>query len=167
MSTERQVMTERISEADLLVPSHPAVREATASLLARQLGHDEVEKYLDQLTSASVPAPIGADATVKLAIYGNLLVDNLSAPYSKHVYNHTIWGGPAALATGTGFMYTAYNTWDAFFQNVTSCHVQGWGAPGGILQVNWFIANGTPVGQFNGVVGGIVVFEAGGAGTWS
>jgi hypothetical protein len=63
MSTERQAMTERISKAEQLVPSHPAVNEATASLLERQL------------------------------------------------------------------------------------------------------ANGTPVGQFNGVVGGIVVFEAGGAGT--
>jgi hypothetical protein len=70
------------------------------------------------------------------------------------------------MDTKVGFMYTAYETWDAFFNNVTSAHVQGIAVEGGILQINWFNASGTPVGQFNGVAGGIGLLEAGGEGKW-
>ena len=63
-------------------------------------------------------------------------------------------------------MYTAYDNWDAFFKNVTSYHVQGYSEGGGILQVNWFISNGTPVGQFNGAMVGAGGLEAGGPGKW-
>jgi hypothetical protein len=63
-------------------------------------------------------------------------------------------------------MYTAYDSWDAFFRNVTSAHAQGIAEAGGILQINWFIENGTPVGQFNGAAGGIGVVECGGSGKW-
>ena len=81
-------------------------------------------------------------------------------------YDNTIWGGPAYSGGGVGFMYTAYSTWDAFFNNVTSCHAQGIASGPGILQITWFNASGTPVGQFNGAVGGVGVFEAGGEGKW-
>lgn len=121
-------------------------------------------EFLEKMTSASVPAPIGATADIKLAVWGKLSVEPDQQPWK---YDHTIWGGPAYIGSAVGFMYTAYETWDAFFQNVTGCHAQGVDAGGGILQVNWFISNGTPVGQFNGVAAGLGGFEAGGSGKWS
>ena len=98
--------------------------------------------------------------------YGNLTVKIRSAPYNKYYYDVDSWGLGAQGGTSLGVMYTAYDNWEAFFQNVTSYHVQGIADAGGILQVNWFISNGTPVGQYNGAMAGVGALEAGGSGKW-
>ncbi|SDN59236.1 hypothetical protein SAMN04489726_7319 [Allokutzneria albata] len=150
--------------ANELGPHNPIVRAATVHSLGRRLDPGEIEKFLDDMVSASVPAPIGATASVKIAIWGKVDCDPNGQPWS---YDASIWGGPAYFGQAAGFMYTAYQTWDAFFRNVTSVHVQGIASAGGILQINWFNHSGTPVGQFNGAAGGVGVLEAGGSGGWS
>lgn len=146
-----------------LRPTSSEVREATFKALQGRVSEDEVRKYLETMSNDGSPAPIGAEGSVNLLVWGKCKCYPDGLPWQ---YDNTIWGGPAYSGSGVGFMYTAYTTWDAFFNNVTSCHAQGIASGGGILQINWFNASGTPVGQFNGAVGGIGVFEAGGEGKW-
>ncbi len=145
-----------------LVPTNPNVEEATRKLLSRQFDDGEVQEFLRQ-AGAAVPAPIGATVDVKIAIWGKLHVEPDGQPW---VYDITIWGGPAYIGGAVGVMYTAYETWDAFFRNVTSAHVQGIDVGGGALQVNWFDSKKVPVGQFNGLAAGAGLVEAGGSGKW-
>jgi hypothetical protein len=156
-------MTKALSERELS-PLNPIVQAATMHSLSRRIEVSEVQQFLDKMVSAEVPAPIGATASVRIAIWGKVTVEPNGEPWT---YDTSIWGGPAYFGQSAGFMYTAYGTWDEFFRNVTSVHVQGVASAGGILQVNWFNHSGTPVGQFNGVAGGVGVLEAGGSGGWS
>jgi len=150
--------------AEQMSPITPLLRQATTKALSQRVSQGYLTEFLEKLTSESVPAPIGATATIKLAVWGKLLVEPDPQPWK---YDHVIWGGPAYFGTSVGFMYTAYESWDPFFQNVTSFHAQGVDAGGGILQVNWFISDGTPVGQFNGLAAGVGGFQGGGSGTWT
>jgi hypothetical protein len=149
--------------AEKLRPDTDAIQQATLKALSGRVDEAEVQKFLREVTSATAPAPIGATVDVKIAVWGKLHCEPDGQPWT---YDITIWGGPAYIGGAVGFMYTAYNSWDAFFRNVTSAHVQGIDVGGGILQVNWFIENGTPVGQFNGVAGGVGLVEGGGSGKW-
>lgn len=161
---ERNLMSvnENVS-AETMSMAHAELRQATEVALGQQVPRPDLDANLSALTSAQAAPAIGATASVKLAIWGKIEVETDGQPWK---YDETIWGGPAYVGSGVGFMYTAYETWDAFFRNVSSFHAQRVDAGGGVFQVNWFISNGTPVGQFNGVAGGVGVFEAGGAGTW-
>ncbi|MFB9909697.1 hypothetical protein [Allokutzneria oryzae] len=156
-------MTAALSPSELS-PTHPALRAATIHSLGRRLDASEIQKFLEDLVSSSVPAPTGATASAKIAIWGKVTCEPDGQPWQ---YDTTIWGGPAYFGSSVGFLYTAYRSWDEFFRNVTSVHVQGIISGGGILQINWFNQGGTPVGQFNGAAGGIGVLEAGGSGRWS
>lgn len=147
-----------------LRPTHEAVRVATIKALKGRVDEAEVRQFLEKAASAAAAPAIGATVSVNIAVWGKVVADPDGKPWK---YDNTIWGGPAYFGSSVGFMYTAYTDWDAFFQNVTSCHVQGVDVGGGILQVNWFIANGTPVGQYNGAAGGVGLVEAGGAGKWA
>ena len=147
-----------------LGPSHPLVRESTYRLLGRRMDAAQVQRFLDKASGAGVPSPIGATADVNIAIWGKLKCNPDGQPWK---YGITVWGGPAYFGSSIGFMYTAYDTWDAFFQNVTSAHAQGIASGGGILQINWMNGDGTPVGQFNGAAGGIGLLECGGSGGWT
>lgn len=149
--------------AQHLRPTHDIVQEATLKALQGRVEEAEVRRFLNEATRASAPAPIGATASLNIAVWGKLGCEPDGQPWK---YDITVWGGPAYFGSAVGFMYTAYTSWDAFFRNVTSAHVQGIISGGGILQINWFNASGTPVGQFNGAAGGIGLVEAGGSGKW-
>ncbi|TYC51949.1 hypothetical protein FMN50_19590 [Rhodobacterales bacterium] len=144
-------------------PDQDELRQATMKSLKEQVGEDEVNKFIEKASGKSVPAPIGATASVNIAVWGKCTC----APDGKNwKYDRTIWGGPAYFGASVGFLYTAYEDWDAFFKHVTSVHCQGISSGGGILQINWFNKSGIPVGQFNGAAGGIGLLEAGGSGGW-
>ena len=147
-----------------LGPAHPIVREATFRALGCKLEPSEIQKFLDKAASPQTPSPIGATANVDIAIWGKCKCDPDGQPWR---YDNSIWGGPAYFGSSIGFMYTAYDSWDAFFQNTSSCHVQGIASGGGILQINWFNRDSVPVGQFNGAAGGVGLLEAGGSGGWT
>lgn len=155
-------MSDTLSAQDLR-PDTDAIHQATLKALSGRVEEAEVQRFLKQVSSTTVPAPIGATVDLKIAIWGKLNCDPDGQPWK---YDITVWGGPAYIGGAVGFMYTAYEHWDAFFRNVTSAHVQGVDVGGGILQVNWFIENGTPVGQFNGVAGGVGLVQGGGSGKW-
>ncbi|UYQ63204.1 hypothetical protein [Streptomyces peucetius] len=155
-------MTQTLTREEL-GPTQSLAQQATMNALGVRVGASEVESFLEKLASASVPAPIGATADVKIAVWGKVQVTPDGQPW---LYDHTIWGGPAYFGSSVGFMYTAYDSWDAFFQDVTSVHVQGVDVGGGLLQANWFRSDGLPVGQFNGVAAGGGLVEAGGSGKW-
>lgn len=154
---------DQATSTELLQPANPDLQQVTIQALKSRVDEADVRAFLEKLGSATAPAPVGATASVKLAVWGKIDVEPDGLPWK---YDETIWGGPAYFGSAVGIMYTAYDSWDAFFQNVTGFHAQGVDVGGGILQVNWFISNGTPVGQFNGAAAGVGVFEAGGSGKW-
>ena len=152
-------MAQKLTEKDLL-PTSPVVEQATIRALKGRVEADEVRKFLRE-ASRSEPGALGATASVNIFIWGKVKC----YPEAPWHYDTTIWGGPAASIESVGFIYTAYRTWDDFFRNVTGVWAQGISEGAGILQINWF-ADGTPVGQFNGLAGGIGLLEAGGEGKW-
>lgn len=149
---------------DTFSPSTDLVQEVTLRVLRDRVDENDVRRFLKQAHSVEAPAPLWAKASLIMAIYGKLTCE----PYDDQwEYDGSVWGGPAYKGDASGFMYTAYSTWDAFYANVTSAHVQGIAQAAGMLQINWFRADGMPVGQFNGAAAGIGVVEAGGPGKWS
>ena len=155
-------MTENLTARDLQ-PTREELQEATLKVLKGRVSEDEARRFLTEAAGDGVPDPIGATADLKIAVWGKLKCDPDGQPWK---YDITVWGGPAYIGGAVGFMYTAYTSWDAFFTYVTSAHVQGVDVGGGILQINWFNKDGTPVGQFNGAAGGVGLVEAGGSGGW-
>ena len=153
--------------SNLLLPTDPNFQKATSNLKnLRGIDAASIDSYAEKLatTTASV---LAAKADIIFALfYGNLTVKITTDSYKNKNGDVDIWGIGAAGGTSIGMMYTAYDNWDAFFMNVTAYHVQGVAEGGGFLQVNWFISNGTPVGQFNGAMGGAGALEAGGAWKW-
>jgi hypothetical protein len=125
---------------------------------------EEVNRFLNAIASNAVPAPIGATASlIFAAIYGVVKCE----PRDQHwKFDADVWGVGAAGIESVGFMYTAYENWDAFFSQTTAFHVQGVADAGGIFQISWFNHSGVPIGQFNGPAAGIALFEAGGSGKW-
>jgi hypothetical protein len=156
-------ITQKVTAQDLR-PDQETLLRATLTALKGRVDEHEVRRFVKEAARAAAPAPIGATANVKIAVWGKVLCEPDGQPW---IYDNTIWGGPAYFGDSVGFMYTAYDNWDAFYANVTSCHVQGFDVGGGILQINWFIANGTPVGQYNGAAAGAGLVEGGGAGKWT
>jgi len=155
------------SMSDLLLPTNPNFDEATSNLKnLRGVEAASVDSYAEKLAVSAAPALSAKADIIFAAFYGNLTMKILADPYKKKYYDESVWGAGATGGTAVGIMYTAYNNWDAFFKNVTSFHVQGIAKGGGFLQVNWFISNATPVGQFNGAMGGLGLLEAGGPGKW-
>jgi len=153
--------------SNLLSATDPIIQKATSNLKnLRGIDAGAIDSYVENLatTTASV---LSAKADIIFALfYGNLTVKVNTDPYSNKSGDVDIWGFGVAGGTAIGIMYTAYDNWDAFFNNVTAYHVQGIADGGGILQINWFISNGTPVGQFNAAFAGAGGLEAGGAWTW-
>lgn len=105
-----------------------------------------------------------AKVTVVAAfVYGMVYCDIDSL---KKRFEGTHWGIGLAGFAATGMIYTAYDNWQSFFNNTKGYHVQSGGVAAGIVQVNWFNNDGVPVGQFNGIAGGVGIMEVGGSGSW-
>ena len=105
-----------------------------------------------------------AKVTVTAAfIYGTVQCEIES---QRKVFDGTHWGIGLGGFGATGVIYTAYNNWQGFFDNAKAYHVQSAGVAGGIVQVNWFNSDGVPVGQFDGIAGGVGAMEVGGSGSW-
>lgn len=151
------------TQSELLSPAHPDLQRATFKALASRFNEDDLRAFLDKMGSPSTPAPLLATVDLKVALWGKLKVEPDDQPWK---YDNTVYAAGAYGASGVAFMYTAYETWDAFWEYTTSFHVQGISAGGGILQVNWFNRDGIPVGQLNAAVGGIGGLEGGGSGMW-
>lgn len=146
-------------------PTQANLRKATRESLDAAVSDEELDRFLDSVQSDKAPDPINADATLKIFGKGTLRCEVTDPEYSQWVYDHDAYGAAAAYAEATGFIYTAFTSWDSFFQKVTGFHVQGISSGGGILQINFF-RDLVPMGQFNGVVKGVGLFEAGGNGKW-
>ena len=161
-------MSNLTEEPKLLLPSNPIIKEATLTSFKKFKGIDKAatENFFGK-AGDSIPAPIGATASVIFgAIYGNVTI-KLTSNYVNCKFDHDFWGLGVAGGQSVGFLYTAYDNWDAFFENVAGFHIQGIAEAGGILQVNFFLKNATPVGQYNGVMIGVSAFEGGNSGKWS
>jgi hypothetical protein len=145
------------------------IQKAGLKALRNLKGVDQsaVESFPERL-AASGAAVLGAKADLTFILfYGKLTVKPTTNPYTEYCFDVDVWGAGGMAGSSIGFMYTAYDNWDAFFQNVTAYHVQGVSGAVGFLQVNWFNKSGTPVGQFNGGTLGGGALEAGGSGKWA
>lgn len=124
---------------------------------------DEVEP-VKGLQGINVPEPAEAKAELyTVAVYGYVKCNPTHLPYYFEA-NH--WGLGLAAMHSYGFMYTAYENWDALFSETRGYHAQGIAEGGGILQITWFNGKHVPIGQFNAAAGGIGVFEVGGKARW-
>jgi hypothetical protein len=153
-------MAQKLTENDLL-PTSLVVEQATIKALKGRVEADEVRKFLREASRSVAPA-LGATVSVNIAIWGKVKCCPTDTPWH---YDATIWGGPAFFGESVGVMFTAYDTWDRFFANVTGVWVQGVADGAGLLQVTWF-ADAVLVGQFDGLAGAIGLLEAGGEGRW-
>lgn len=127
------------------------------------LGPEPHESAPEQKALLGAPNA-GAKVNVTAAfVYGTIECE-ISA--QKKIFNGTHWGIGLAGFAASGNIYTAYDNWQAFFDNAKAYHVQSAGVAGGVVQVNWFNKNGVPVGQFNGIAGGAGAMEVGGSGSW-
>ncbi len=154
-----------ISNQDFMqVSREAAISSLQGDVLQGKIAKNEMTSFMDSIGKAGAPAPIGATASLTFALfYGVTKCEPRDQPW---IFDVDTWGIGGAAISSVGFMYTAYENWDAFFRNTTAYHVQGIAEGGGIFQINWFNSSGTPIGQFNGAAGGISVFEAGGGGKW-
>lgn len=151
-----------------LHPEQKMLKEATAKTFENLhfLNATQSDEFVKKLATSAAPV-LGAKASLIFgAIYGNVTIEPTSGGYEDWKFDSSFWGLGAVGGSSIGFMYTAYNSWDAFFKNVTSFHVQSAAEGGGIMQVNFFISDGTPVGQFNGALAGAGIVEGGGPGKW-
>ena len=151
-------------QMESLAPTNDAIQGATLRALKEITNEKEVKRFLEKTASSEVPAPISATASLTFALFYGVV--KCEPRGQQWLFDEDVWGVGAAAISSVGLMYTAYNTWDAFFRNTTAFHVQGITEGGGIYQINWFNSSGTPIGQYNGAAGGIAAFEAGGAGKW-
>ncbi|MEM6793352.1 MAG: hypothetical protein AAF725_05190 [Acidobacteriota bacterium] len=150
--------------ASNLMPTQDALRELTDKALGDRVDRKELDRFYDLVGSGSGAEVLGATASLKIFVWGVLHCEPYDKPYS---FDAEVWGAGASAVESVGFMYTAYTEWGPFFRDTTAFHVQGAAVEGGVLQINWFRKDGLPIGQYNGVAGGIGAFEAGGAGTWN
>jgi hypothetical protein len=155
-------------EPQILSPANPIIKKATLEAL-KKLNGVNMAAAEEFIRKAELDDPLTLTTTASLAcgvIYGRIELQPTST-YNNWAFNHNFWGVGVVGATSGGLMYTAYSDWLSFFQNVAGFHVQGISEGGGVLQVNFFLSNGTPIGQFNGVMVGVGGLEGGNSGTWS
>ncbi len=156
-----------------------ACRKATLSAFKNKIDDAKLNSLLEHMPSpAAGPAKnvlrvsggsgaIQAEASIVSAvIYAKVKCYPDNKPWK---FEESAWGPGIGGGECIGFMYTAYtgdNAWETFFKDATAYHAQGIAEAGGIFQINWFRSDGTPIGQFNGALGGAGVFEIGGSGKW-
>jgi hypothetical protein len=130
-----------------------------------KLNDEEIDRFIDATTgSTGIPSPITATGSAYFGLtFGVVKCTPASQPYP---FEEKAWGIGATAGSGAGLVYTAYGSWDALFSEHRGYHAQGIADGGGILQINFFNSSAIPIGQYNGVTGGIDVFECGGKDTW-
>lgn len=124
---------------------------------------DEENTLLSANAFNAAPAIEAQASIVSAVLWSKVQCEPTDKPWK---FSESAWGPGIGGGSCIGFMYTAYDNWDVFFENTTAYHAQGIAATGGIFQINWFNSSGTPIGQFNGAMGGAGVFEIGGPGKW-
>lgn len=141
-----------------------AVQEATLKNLEGKLDDDAIRKFLD--AAAGLPH-IPASASLNFAgIVGWVKCHPTEKPCSEYTFETQVWGaGGSSVDTAVGTLSTSIG-WDSFFKETTGCHVQVTAYMGGWLQINFF-RQLELIGQFNGLVVGAGLVEAGGNGSWS
>jgi hypothetical protein len=150
--------------SDILKAESNVVQAATLRALKGKVNDGELKRFVDLGAAVGVPAPIRASGSLwATVIYSGMKCEPTGYPY---YFEEGGWGLGLGIVTTGGILYTAYETWDAFWQETAGYHAQGISEGGGILQFNFFNSSGVPVGQFNGVAGGIGAFEFGGTGKW-
>lgn len=102
------------------------------------------------------------------SIYFGLVFGIITCEVDGKKFEVHAWGIGASALVSKGIIYTTYDSdsWDAFFEETRFYHAQGIAQAGGIFQITFMDADHIPTGQFNGVAGGIAVFEVGGGGRW-
>jgi hypothetical protein len=151
-------MSQAQATAEQLSPTNSDLQQATIKALEPRIKESDVRAFLEKAASAA--PPIGATINWNIAVSGKLVVLPDDQPWR---YDVTVWGGPASTGAGMGYMYTAEDSWDAFFQNTASYQMI---VTGGImLQINWFDSNGNPIGQCNAAGSGPSL-QGGGPGKW-
>lgn len=173
-------LVSEVSAPEIVKPNFEVVQAATWKAFKGKMKDEVIQSFLDATTGRDESAPAklkaGTLATVKAAtpmkatgsLYFALLYGVISCKpfHSPFVFEESSWGiGATAMSSG-GVLYTAYEQWDDFWNLTTGYHAQGIAEAGGIFQINFFNKQCVPIGQFDGVAGGIGVFECGGRGKW-
>ncbi|MEP3113745.1 hypothetical protein [Nisaea sp.] len=140
------------------------VRAATESALRGKVKDSDLDKFLDLPTADGHPAPILCEGNITAVLVHSWMHCN---PLADYYMKESAWGvGAGVVPAAGGFLYTAYNSWDLFWNETAGYHAQGFADGPGILQFNFFNSSWVPMGQFNAASAGIAWFEFGGSGKW-
>lgn len=154
------------SPAEILAATNQAFRSKLPEADLDEL-KQAFENSLDAprgLDAGGEPGTITAQASIGMAvIYGVIKCTPGHHPWQ---FEESVWGGGVTAGGAMGIIYKAVPSWDAFFRQTTGFHCQGIAKAGGILQIT-FLNKFKPIGQYNGAMGGIGVFECGGNGRWA
>lgn len=144
-------------------------RELTRQTYEGKVPDEDFKKLMaivpdENVMKAGDAAPLSAQVNVATAFFYGTVECVVNSKKKRFSGKH--WGFGLAGFGSIGCLYTAYYDWDSFFREAKGYHVQCIGAAGGFVQVTWFSESGVPVGQYNGVAGGIGAMEVGGSGEW-
>jgi hypothetical protein len=147
---------------DASYPSYNAEPYASEAVLT-----DAPEAAAFVVPEAAALVPSGAKIA-SASIYFGLVFGIITCEVDGKKFEVHAWGIGASALTSKGIIYTTYDSdsWDAFFEETRFYHAQGVAEAGGIFQITFMDADHIPTGQFNGVAGGIALFEVGGGGRW-
>lgn len=105
-------------------------------------------------------------ATGSVYVAGFFGIVKCTVDSDKKLFEAYTWGIGGSIFTSGGVLFTAYDSWDDFYNETHFYHAQGGSYIGGIFQITFMDQHHNLIGQYNSVGGGYSLFEVGGGGRW-
>lgn len=105
-------------------------------------------------------------ATGQVYVAGFFGIVKCTVDSDKKLFEAYTWGIGGSIFTSGGVLFTAYNSWDDFYNETRFYHAQGGSYIGGIFQITFMDKDHNLIGQYNSIGGGYSLFETGGGGRW-
>lgn len=179
------------SSASSTVPAVSDVKDLTRKTFEGKVSSDQLDAFLSsfevQYPSSSGPAETitGTDdtgeviraakfsitqdtriATGQVYVAGFFGIVKCTVDSDNKLFEAYTWGVGGSIFTSGGVLFTAYDSWDDFYNETHFYHAQGGSYIGGIFQITFMDKGHNLIGQYNSVCGGYSLFETGGGGKW-
>ncbi|MDQ0363104.1 hypothetical protein [Breznakia pachnodae] len=154
-------------------------RNATIELFKDKITSDDIQTLLDCMpmvnnnellipeSSFSIPKVINSEVLITSSLGWSIIrVTPSDTQYQTWRMDERVWGTRIGSGVASGFIYTVYESYEAFFKYTTTYQLKSVNKYDDILQINWFNSSGLPIAQFNGVLEGGPILEIGGGCYW-
>lgn len=154
-------------------------RSATIKLFKDKITDDDIQTLLDCMptvknnemqfpdSNLSIPKVLRSEVLITNSLAWSIIrVTPSDEEYKNWIMDERVWGTRVGSGVATGFIYTVYETYEAFFKYTTTYQLQSIDEHKEILQINWFNSSGLPIAQFNGLYEGNPILEIGGGCHW-